>query len=207
MKEHATKQEIQTRKLDWGEIHRKVEKLGEILARGLKPTPEDRKKILEARAKAIAPEAEKKEISENFIQILVFLLAYETYGIELSCVREVLQLKEITAVPCTPQFVLGIINVRGEILSIIDIKQFFDLPAKGLTDLNKVIIIDNNRMSFGILADSLIGVRPIALDEIQPASPALTGVREEYLMGVTKERLVILDAEKLLSDKIIVVND
>lgn len=207
MKEQTTKREIQTLKLEWGEIHRKVEKLGEVLARGLKPTPEERKKILEARAKAIAPGAEKKEISENFIQILIFLLAYETYGIELFYIREVLQLKELTAVPCTPQFVLGIINVRGEILSVIDIKQFFDLPAKGLTELNKVIIIDNNQMSFGILADSIIGVRSIALEEIQPATPTLTGVREEYLKGVTKERLVILDAEKLLSDKKIVIKE
>ena len=102
---------------------------------------------------------------------------------------------------------LGIVNVRGEILSVIDIKKFFDLPEKGLTDLNKVIVLQSGNMLFGILADTIAGVRRIPLTDIQPSLPTLTGVREEYLKGVTPERLVILDAEKLLTDEGIVVQE
>jgi purine-binding chemotaxis protein CheW len=109
--------------------------------------------------------------------------------------------------PCAPPFVLGIINVRGQILSVIDIKKFFDLPEKGLTDLNKVIILHSDSTEFGILADVILGVRSVSLSELQPSLPTLTGIRQEYLKGVTKERLVILDAAKLLCDKRIIIHE
>ena len=109
--------------------------------------------------------------------------------------------------PCTPPFVLGIINVRGQIVSVIDMKIFFDLPEHGLTDLNKVIIVHDEKMEFGILADSILGVRKIRREEIQPPLPTLTGVGAEYLTGVTKEPLVILDMAKILSSKNLVVHE
>ena len=125
----------------------------------------------------------------------------------MSCVRETLPLKDLTPVPCTPPFVLGLIGVRGQIISVIDIRKFFDLPEKGLTDLNKVIIVHDEGMEFGILADAVLGVRTIPLAGLQPSLPTLTGVREEYLRGVTQERLVVLDGKKLLSDRRLVVHE
>jgi purine-binding chemotaxis protein CheW len=122
-------------------------------------------------------------------------------------VREIYPLKEFTPIPCTPPFVLGIVNVRGQILSVIDIKKFFDLPEKGLADLNAVIILHSESMEFGILADVIMGVRNIVASELQTSLPTLTGIREEYLKGITKEQTAILDAEKLLSDKSIVVHE
>jgi purine-binding chemotaxis protein CheW len=65
---------------------------------------------------------------DEYIEVVEFLLAHEKYGIESKCVREVYPLKELTPVPCTPSFVRSIINVRGKILSVIDIKKFFELP-------------------------------------------------------------------------------
>jgi len=103
--------------------------------------------------------------------------------------------------------VLGIVNLRGEILSVVDIKKFFELPEKGLTDLNKVIVLQSASMLFGILADAILGVRSIARTEIQSSLPTLTGIREDYLTGVTNERVAILDAAKLLSDRKLVVQE
>jgi purine-binding chemotaxis protein CheW len=177
------------------------------LERGLTLTPEETKKILKARAKELAREPEMEETVQGHLEVVEFLLAYETYGIESSSVREVYPLKEFTPLPGTPPFVLGIINVRGQILSVMDIKKFFDLPEKGLTDLNKVIIVRTDGMELGILADVILGVRSIPLEEIQPSLPTLTGIRAEYLRGVTKERLVVLDVEKILSDKRIIVHE
>lgn len=134
-----------------------------------------------------------------------FLLAHETYGVESSYVREVYPLRAFTPLPCTPSFVLGIINIRSQILSVIDLKKFFDLPDRGLTDLNKVIVVHDDRMTFGILADAVLAVRSIPLDDMQPSLPTLTGIREAYLKGVTSERLVILDAGKLLADTTLIV--
>lgn len=164
-------------------------------------------RILKERAKLLAREPKKEEVNAEAIEILEFLLAYERYGIETSFVREVYPLKELTPLPYTPPFVLGITNVRGQIVSIIDVKKFFDLPERGLTDLNKAIILHNDEMEFGILADVINGVRWIAKKEIQPSLPTLTGIRQDYLKGVTAERLVILDAERLLSDNKMVVHE
>ena len=166
----------------------------------------DKKAILKTRAKALAQEQKDREALEESIELVEFLLAYERYGVETCYVREVYPLKELTPLPCTPPFVLGIINVRGRIVSVIDIKKFFDLPEKGLTDLNKVIILHDSVMEFGVLADVVLGVRSVPVKEIQPSLPTLIGVREEYLRGVTRERLVILDGKKFLSDKGIIVH-
>jgi len=141
------------------------------------------------------------------IEVVIFQLAYETYGIETAWVREVYPLKDLTPLPCTPGFVAGIVNVRGQVISVIDIKKFFDLPEKGLTDLNKVIILSNGVMEFGILADSVVEVKSIPLNKIQAGLPTLTGIREDYLRGITAERLVILDAAKLLTDSNIIVHE
>jgi len=203
----ATSRQKQTTVIDWSQVHRRIETAQVALEQGLTPTLEEKKKILKARTKALAQEPKGKEGTAEYIEVVEFLLAYERYGIESSYVREVYPLTELTPLPCTPPFVLGIINVRGQILSVIDIKKFFDLPEKGLTNLNKAIILHNDNMELGILADVILGVRSIPHDEIQPSLPTLTGIREEYLKGVTRWRVVILDAEKLLSDKKIVVHE
>jgi len=193
--------------INWKEIRSRLELANTEFERGFQPTDEERDRILKERAKIYSHELEAKEEEVQYVEVLEFLLAHEMYGVELKYVREVYPLKELTPIPEIPAFVLGIVNVRGEILSVIDIKKFFDLPEKGLTDLNRVIILHSADMEFGILADSIIGVRNILLSEIQTSLPTLTGIREEYLKGVTKEREIILDAGKLLSDKSIIVNE
>ena len=193
--------------VDWGEVKRRIEAAQAALQQGFTPTPEEQKRILKVRASALARAPIGEDITTARIEVVEFLLAYERYGLELLYVREVYPLKELTSLPCTPPFVVGIINVRGRLLSVLDIKNFFDLPAKGLTDLNKVIIVHDPSMEFGILADALLGVRSIPIEEIQASLPTLTGIREEYLKGVTKDRLVILDAGRLLSDKKIIVHE
>lgn len=193
--------------IDWSAVHRRLEAVRTTLERGWTPTLEEKKQILQARAKALAQEPASEEAAQETVEVVEFLLAYEKYGIESSYVREVYPLKELTPLPGTPPFVLGVINVRGQLLAVIDLKKFFDLPEKGLTDLNRVIIIRNDHMEFGILADTILSVRAIPLTDLQPSLPTLTGIREEYLRGITGERVVILDTKKLLSDKKIIVHE
>jgi len=193
--------------IDWNEVHRRIENVRKVLERDWAPPPEKKREILRTRAKALARQEKEKDIPGDHIEIVQFLLANETYGIESSFVQETYPLRDLTPIPGTPPFVLGIINVRGRIVSILDIRKFFDLPEKGLTDLNKVLILNGHNMEFGLLADAVLGVRKIRANELQASLPTLTGIREQYLKGVTKERFVILDAEKLLADKKIIVHD
>jgi len=173
---------------------------------GYAPTAQEKERILKARARELAREPESKEAAEECIEVVGFLLAHEKYAVETAYVREAYPLKEFTRLPGTPPFVLGVLNVRGQIISVIDIKKFFGLPEKGIADLNKIIILHSDSMEFGILADAMLGVHNIPLNKIQPSLPTLTDIRQEYLKGITGEREVILDAEKLLSDKNIIVH-
>ena len=168
---------------------------------------DNKTEILTARAKALARERDGVEASEERVEVLEFVLAYERYGIESRFVREVYPLKALTSVPCTPAFVLGIINVRGRILSVIDIKKFFELPEQGLAELSRAVIVRDDAMEFAILADSIVGFRFVSTGDILPSLPTLTGIRQDYLKGVTRDRTVILDARKLLSQKALVVHE
>ena len=167
---------------------------------------EETGRILRERAKALAQEAPLEDAGER-LEAVEFQLAYETYAIESRYIREVYPLERLTTLPCVPAFVLGTVNVRGEIISVVDVRKFFDLPEKGLTDLNKLIVIESTAICFGILADAIIGVRHFRVDELQPSLPTLSGVREEYLKGISRERTIILDAEKLMADERIVVRE
>ncbi|MBB5347911.1 purine-binding chemotaxis protein CheW [Desulfoprunum benzoelyticum] len=196
-----------TGRFDWDEIHRKVQAVGVAIDSGYAPGPEESRRILQRRAAQLAQKVEKEGDAE-VIEVVEFLLAHEHYGIGSHYIREVYPLRDYTPLPGVPSFVLGLINVRGRILSVVDLKKFFDLPAKGISDLNKVIIIGNETMEFGILADAILGVRTIAVSAIGPPLPTLTGIREEFVQGVTGERLVILHAARILTDgKIIVHHD
>lgn len=168
---------------------------------------EDKKKILKERAKDLAEEKKQAGAGEGHLELVEFTLAYEKYGIESEFVREVYPLKEFTPVPCTPSFIFGITNVRGQLISVMDVKEFFGLPSKGLTDLNRTIIVQTPKMEVGILADVITGVRLVPLNDIQPTLPTLTDRRSEYLRGVTQDRLVILDIQKILSDPTILINE
>ena len=198
---------VEPRSIDWAEVRRRVDAARLATERGWAPLPEERRRILKERARALAAVAVEQPAAETMVEVVKFLLAGETYGIELAFVREVHPLKAFTPLPCTPAFVLGIVNVRGQILSVVDLGRFFELPAQGLGELNKVIILRRGDMELGILADAVLGVQSVPLDEIQPGLPTLTGVRQAYLKGITPARLVLLDGGSILADKNLVVNE
>ncbi|HEY4904540.1 MAG TPA: chemotaxis protein CheW [Candidatus Sulfotelmatobacter sp.] len=194
--------------LGWAELHRRLHASQAALKSRLSPSTEDKRKILRARARALAAGGGKQAPSAGLmLEVVEFVMGPEHYAVESSHIREIHPLIEFTPLPCTPAFVLGLINVRGQILSIVDIKKLFDLPEKGLTNLNRVILVHANHMEIGILADAILGVRSIALDELRSTLPTLTGIREEYLRGVTKDPLVVLDVGKILSDEKILVDE
>jgi purine-binding chemotaxis protein CheW len=192
--------------IDWRAIRQRLDVAQATTEQAWLPSADETTHILKVRARVLAQEpAEVRDA--DALEIVEFMLAHERYGIELSFVREIHPLTNLTPLPCTPAFVLGIVNLRGEIVSVIDIKKFFDLPEKGLTDLNKVVVLQSATMHFGVLADAILGVRRVPVADIQPSLPTLTGIREQYLRGVTSERTIVLDAEKLLADRKIVVQE
>lgn len=162
--------------------------------------------ILQARAKQLAQGAPAPATGSS-LELLEFRLAQERYAVETRFVQEVYPLRDLTPLPCAPPFIRGIVNVRGRILTVLDLKRFFDLPEKGLTDLHRVILLRGHGMEIGLLADIALGVRQVATDSLQPTLPTLNGIRAEYLKGVTEEPLIVLDADRILADPGIIVRE
>lgn len=169
-------------------------------------SPEDRE-VLRARARALARPPEGDAAAGASLELLEFRLARESYGLETRHVQEVYPLRELTPLPCVPPFVLGIVNVRGRVRAVIDIKKFFDLPDQGLTDLHRVILVRGHGLELGLLADAVVGVRTIPVDGLQASLPTLTDIRADYLKGVTAERLVVLDLDRILADPKLIVHE
>jgi purine-binding chemotaxis protein CheW len=155
--------------------------------------------ILRARAQALARQQEHPEVAEPYLEVVEFTLAYESYGVETAQVREVCPLHELTPVPCTPPFVCGIVNVRGAILPVLDIKRVFEIADKGLVDRHHVLVLNSAGGGVGLMVDAIRRVRTIRYSELQPALATLAGPRAACVRGITADRLVVLDLEQLLS--------
>lgn len=190
--------------IDWDAVRQHVETAQRRLDEAFAPTPARSQAILAARAVALA--AEPPAAPGASFETLAFTLARERYALETQWVREVYPLREFTPLPRTPAFVLGIVYLRGRIVSVLDLKKFFELPDVGLSDLNKVIVLADGAMEFGVLADTVVGVRKLLHDDLQAPLPTLTDIRADYLLGITRQREVVLDGGKLLADPAIVVD-
>jgi purine-binding chemotaxis protein CheW len=191
--------------VNWEEAHHRLRVAQAALERGWQLTSEEAQPVLRQRAKELAREPAARDEAGKSVDVVEFLVAHERYGIESRYVREVYPLKELSPLPSVPPFVRGVINFRGRIVSVVDLKRFFELPEKGLSDLNKVLIVSTERMELGILADAVAGLRRVPVGELQTSLPTLTEIRAEYLKGVSGDRLVILDAETMLADPKLVV--
>jgi purine-binding chemotaxis protein CheW len=185
----------------------RLETMHDALERVWAPSDEETQRILQARALTLAQEPAGQENTNNVVEVLEFTLAHERYAVETHYVRQVATLEHLIPLPCTPAFVLGIVNLRGAILPVLDLKSFFELPVMGLTDLNKIIVLQSETIRFCILADEIVGVRDMWLGDVQSSLPTLTGVRKDYLKGVTPERVALLDAEKFLGSENIIVRE
>lgn len=164
------------------------------------------KEILLERAKKVAGRKENNILkSENTISVVEFLLSPERFAIEEKYVSEVLSLKEITSIPGTPAFVMGVINLRGRIVSIINLKTLFNLKERGLTELNKVIILNDEKTEFGIVSDSISGNKTINLQTLSSPPLTLNTIESDNIKGITPDGLIILNAANLLNSKQIIL--
>jgi purine-binding chemotaxis protein CheW len=161
--------------------------------------------ILRARARVLAREVEQAEVAEPCLEVIEFTLAYESYAVETAHVREVCPVHDLTRVPCTPPFVSGIVNLRGEILPVLDIKRVLEIADKGLVDRHHVLVLHSERGGVGLLVDAIRRVRTVRVSELQPAAPIVAGPRAAYVRGITADRLVILDLARLLTSEQLIV--
>lgn len=168
---------------------------------GQVPSAMNNGNILKARAQVLAREISGTEAAAELLDIVEFMIGGEYYGIELKFVREIYPLKKITPLFSAPDFIAGIVNVRGEIISVVDMKKFFNLRDMEKNKKPDIIILENKEMTFGLLTDRIIGMDRVDKSSIQSSLPTLTGIREAYLLGIAKGRTAIIDGGRILGDE------
>jgi purine-binding chemotaxis protein CheW len=137
---------------------------------------------------------------------MTFKLANEEYGLQILKVREIIGLMEITHVPRTPDFIRGVINLRGKVIPVIDLRQKFQMAACEATDQTVIIVVQyacaGHQITMGILVDQVLEVLSIAADQIEPAPSFGDGASTEFILGVGKadKRVIfLLDIGRVLS--------
>ncbi|MBZ4680158.1 MAG: chemotaxis protein CheW [Shewanella sp.] len=137
------------------------------------------------------------------LQWVTFRLDNETYGINVMQVQEVLRYTEIAPVPGAPHYVLGIINLRGNVVTVIDTRSRFGLPSSEVDDSTRIVIIEAEKQVIGILVDSAAEVVYLRRSEIDNAPNVGTEESAKFIQGVSNrgdELLILVDLDKLLSD-------
>lgn len=168
-------------------------------------SPDEQTHILKQRAELMAQPLKKEKATKGVLEILVFGLANEYYGLETIAIGEVHPLHDFTPLPGTPSFIFGLVNLRRKILTVIDLKPLFSLP-QGVNTSRKIITLQSRQRSSGILADSIEGVRTVSLEQLEPPLPTLTGIKLEFIKGITADRVVVLDHQQLLSSPHLIVD-
>ncbi|MDG3088753.1 chemotaxis protein CheW [Vibrio hannami] len=149
-------------------------------------------------------EAKKDQANDEVLQWVTFQLEEETYGINVMQVREVLRYSEIAPVPGAPDYVLGIINLRGNVVTVIDTRSRFGLMEGEVTDNTRIIVIESERQVIGILVDSVAEVVYLRASEIDTTPSVGTDESAKFIQGVSNrdgKLLILVDLNKLLTDE------
>ena len=152
---------------------------------------------------------EKRNIAQNLaedevLQWVTFQLENETYGINVMQVQEVLRYTEIAPVPGAPEYVLGIINLRGNVVTVIDTRSRFGMPSGDVSENSRIVIIEAEKQVIGIMVDSVAEVVYLRSSEIDAAPAVGTEESAKFIQGVSNrdgQLLILVDLNKLLSDE------
>ncbi|MBI4565717.1 MAG: chemotaxis protein CheW [Planctomycetes bacterium] len=186
--------------IDWEEARARIARATAAIEGSLELSPERARAVLDERARAMAQMPAAPPPADR-LHVVTFALASERYAVEANHVREIARLTAYEPVPGTPEFVLGITSLRGEITMIVDLRRFFGVPIKGLTDLSRLVVLGTEHAEFGVLADEALGVTDLRRQDLAPPPASVAGIGREYLRGVTREALILLDAAALIGDR------
>lgn len=147
--------------------------------------------------------SENESQEKDLRQFVSFIVGGEEFGVNILTVQEIIRPVEITRVPHAPDFVEGVINLRGRILPVIDLRTRFGFPERNRDDDMRIIVVEIGAQTVGFMTDAVQEVLRVDVTAIEPAPELAVGIDAGYLRGVAKldERLLILlDLENLLSD-------
>ncbi len=135
-------------------------------------------------------------------QVVSFRLATEEYGLDIMSVQEIILMGEITKIPEVPEYICGLINLRGKVIPIIDLRKRFGLDACDATEHTRIIVVNAAGTTFGIVVDAVSQVLRIESNQIEPPPQGLVGLDQAYIKGLVKMEtkiMILLNMEAVLS--------
>ncbi len=136
-------------------------------------------------------------------QVVVFAVANEHYAVNIARVHEIIRLQQITVIPGAPACVEGVINLRGKVIPVLDLRKRFRLHAEEHTRSSRIVVVEVGGQTIGLIVDGVSEVLRIQMDSIEPPSPLVTGIDSRYLRGIAKldgRLIVLLDLDQVLTD-------
>jgi len=191
--------DAETGEIDWTQVRARVAKAFD--ATSVEGAPERAREVLAERARRLAVTAEQAAMPVAALELLPFRLGREHYAIETRYAREVVRLTGFTAVPGVEDFLIGVANLRGEIVPVFDLMRFFGFASQGLSDRSRVIVVGADEVEFGIIADSAQAVMQVPVDTLV-ADAVFEGKRGgECVRGLTCDAMIVLDGAALIKDR------
>ena len=138
------------------------------------------------------------------MQLISFNLGEETYGIEITKIREIIRVDQITQVPETPRYIKGLINLRSTVIPVIDLRTRFRLAEGELTDESRIMVLNVSERMIGIVVDAVSEVLRVSGDQISEAPPTVASQGNEYMIGLVRleeQLLILLDVDKLFGEQ------
>ncbi len=147
---------------------------------------------------------EENEVDQDLTQLVTFSIGEEEFGVDILQVQEIIRTMEITNVPRAPEFVEGVINLRGKVIPIVTMRSRFGLEPKEHDKYTRIIVIENEMIVVGFVVDSVSEVLRIPASSVQPPPPVVAGLDSEYIDGIGKldgRLLILLDLDSLLDNE------
>lgn len=142
-----------------------------------------------------------RSAASEFLQVVSFKVGQEEFGIEILSVQEIIRVQELTRVPNSPEFVDGVLNLRGKVIPVIALRKRFGLPQQPHDKETRIVVLETHNIVIGLIVDSVSEVLRIPADAVVPA-PRLGTIEKEFVSGVGKldnRLLILLDLERIVS--------
>lgn len=168
-------------------------------------TPPEFMTVLRQRAIQLA-QLQEETLPVDVLHLVQFCFSKETYALEAQYVREAWNLKEYTPLPGTPPWVRGVVNLRSQVVAVLDIGQWFKLAPSAMEGQVQLLIVAAEGIQFAIPVDSILGSVTIQMTDLQETSGTEDGPLLGWDKGVTVDRVTVLDGSKLLTDRRLLVD-
>ncbi len=205
MNERENKSAIENRQskigIDWQAIKERLARSQAALTAVEQLSPEEARALMDRRAELLAHVPERAPDTSEVLEVMTFRLGDERVAIETRFIHEVTLPSDVTPLPGGPDFLLGLTNLRGEVTAVIDLRQFLGITTAVPSENPQVLVLGDEHIQFGIVADAVNEVQVLRIDEILDPPGSIAGVSAECLRGVTSDALMVLDGQVLIQDE------